>query len=58
MAHPIVYGPALSTYVWSVRLTLAEKGVTHELVEVPFGAHPRGTASVAPAFCQGPRLRA
>jgi len=39
MAHPIVYGPALSTYVWSVRLTLAEKGVTHELVEVPFGAH-------------------
>jgi glutathione S-transferase len=39
MVHPIVYGPALSTYVWSVRLTLAEKGVTHELVEVPFGAH-------------------
>src|SRR5271169_300060 len=39
MAHPIVYGPALSTYVWSVRLTLAEKGVTHELIEVPFGAH-------------------
>ncbi len=39
MAHPIVYGPAASTYVWSVRLTLAEKGVTHELVEMPFGAH-------------------
>jgi glutathione S-transferase len=39
MAHPIVYGPAGSTYVWSVRLSLAEKGVTHELVDVPFGAH-------------------
>ncbi len=39
MAHPIVYGPAGSTYVWSTRLTLAEKGVTHRLVEVPFGAH-------------------
>jgi glutathione S-transferase len=39
MANPIVYGPALSTYVWSARLALAEKGVTHELVEVPLGAH-------------------
>ena len=39
MPHPIVFGPALSTYVWSVRLALAEKGVTHELVDVPFGAH-------------------
>ena len=39
MAHPIVYGPAGSTYVWSARLALAEKGVTHELVAVPFGAH-------------------
>jgi glutathione S-transferase len=38
MANPIVYGPAASTHVWSVRLTLAEKGVTHELIEVPFGA--------------------
>src|SRR6201993_748078 len=38
MANPIVYGPAASTYVWSARLALAEKGVTHELVEVPFGA--------------------
>ncbi|MBV9586327.1 MAG: glutathione S-transferase family protein [Alphaproteobacteria bacterium] len=25
--------------MWSVRLALAEKGVAHELVEVPFGAH-------------------
>jgi glutathione S-transferase len=39
MAHPIVYGPAGSTYVWSVRLALAEKGVMHELVDVPFGKH-------------------
>ena len=39
MAHPIVYGPAGSSYVWSARLALAEKGVTHELVDVPFGAH-------------------
>jgi glutathione S-transferase len=38
MAHPIVYGPARSTYVWSARLALAEKGVTHELIDVPFGA--------------------
>ena len=39
MARPIVYGPAGSTYVWSTRLALAEKGVAHELVEVGFGAH-------------------
>jgi glutathione S-transferase len=39
MARPIVYGPAGSTYVWSVRLALAEKGVAHELVEVGSGAH-------------------
>jgi glutathione S-transferase len=38
MAHPIVYGPAFSTNVWSARLALAEKGVTHELVEMPFRA--------------------
>jgi glutathione S-transferase len=34
MARPIVYGSAMSPYVWSVRLTLAEKGVAHELVSV------------------------
>src|SRR5256714_8818000 len=39
MTHPIVYGLPGSTYVWSARLALAEKGVTHELVEVSFGAH-------------------
>jgi len=40
MARPIVYGPAGSTYVWSVRLALAEKGVAHELVELDsFTAH-------------------
>ncbi|MBV9827529.1 MAG: glutathione S-transferase family protein [Alphaproteobacteria bacterium] len=37
MARPIVYGPAGSTYVWSVRLALAEKGVAHDLIDVPFG---------------------
>src|SRR3954463_4154749 len=39
MARPIVYGPAGSTYVWSTRLALAEKGVAHDLVDVPVGAH-------------------
>src|ERR1700720_2623543 len=39
MAHPIVYGPAGSHYVWSARLALSEKGGTDELVEVPFGPH-------------------
>ncbi|MGE5271458.1 MAG: glutathione S-transferase family protein [Thiohalocapsa sp.] len=39
MARPIVYGPAGSTYVWSTRLALAEKGVAHDLVDVPFGEH-------------------
>src|SRR5437667_1984870 len=39
MARPIVYGPAGSTYVWSTRLALAEKGVAHELVDIGFGAH-------------------
>src|SRR5260221_4286828 len=39
MARPIVYGRAGSTYVWSTRLALAEKGVAHELIEVPIGEH-------------------
>jgi glutathione S-transferase len=34
MARPIVYGPAMSPYVWSARLSLAEKGVAHELVQI------------------------
>lgn len=38
MARPIVYGPAGSTYVWSTRLALAEKGVAHDLVDVPMGS--------------------
>ena len=36
MARPIVYGPAGSSYVWSARLALAEKGVAHDLVELNF----------------------
>ena len=39
MARPIVYGPAFSTYVWSTRLALAEKGVAHELVEIGLDAY-------------------
>ena len=39
MARPIVYGPAGSTYVWSTRLALAEKGVAHDLVEIGFDEH-------------------
>ncbi len=37
MARPIIYGWAGSTYVWSARLALAEKGVAHDLVDVPRG---------------------
>ncbi|HEX3883147.1 MAG TPA: glutathione S-transferase family protein [Stellaceae bacterium] len=36
MARPIVYGPVGSTYVWSARLALAEKGVAHDLVALDF----------------------
>jgi glutathione S-transferase len=56
MARPIVYGPASSPYVWSARLTLAEKGVAHELVEVApsgFRAEPhlsRHPFGKVPAF--------
>src|SRR6202011_2540237 len=39
MVHPTLYGQAGNSYVWSARLALAEEGVTHELVDVPFGAH-------------------
>src|SRR5215471_211997 len=38
MARPIVYGTAGSTYVWSARLALAEKGVAHDFVALPLGA--------------------
>lgn len=34
MADPIVYGPAISTYVRTVRLVLAEKNVAYDLVGV------------------------
>lgn len=33
MGKPVVYGPGLSSYVRTVRLTLEEKGVDYELVE-------------------------
>ncbi len=34
MAKPVVYGPTYSTYVRTVRLALAEKGVEYDLVDV------------------------
>jgi glutathione S-transferase len=34
MSEPVVYGDPISTYVRSVRLALAEKGVQHSLVAV------------------------
>ncbi len=41
MADPVIYGPAFSTYVRSVRLTLEEKAVPYRLEEVNIleGAH-------------------
>src|SRR5258708_16888943 len=39
MARPIVYGPAGSTYVWSTRLALAEKGGAQVLVGLGFDEH-------------------
>ena len=54
MGRPIVYGTAGSTYVWSVRLALAEKGVAHELVEVGFGAHRK--PRIATTLRQNPGL--
>jgi len=54
MARPIVYGPAGSTYVWSTRLALAEKGVAHELVDIgELGQEPhvaRHPFAKVPAF--------
>ena len=41
MSKPIVHGPTYSTYVRSVRIALAEKGVPYELTDVAMlsGAH-------------------
>jgi glutathione S-transferase len=41
MGQPIVHGPSYSTYTRSVRLALAEKGVSHQLIEIDIlgGAH-------------------
>lgn len=54
MARPIVYGPAGSTYVWSARMALAEKGVAHDLVDVPFGAHREGPHLARHPFAKVP----
>lgn len=34
MPHPVLYGPALSTYVRTVRLVMVEKNLAYDLVEV------------------------
>ncbi len=34
MADPVIYGPAFSTYVRSVLLTLEEKGAPYRLEEI------------------------
>ncbi len=41
MGQPIVHGPSYSTYTRSVRLALAEKSVSHQLIEIDIlgGAH-------------------
>jgi glutathione S-transferase len=36
MSNPTLHGPAFSTYVRSVRITLAEKGVAYDLKEINF----------------------
>lgn len=43
MANPVVHGPAISTYVRTVRLVLIEKNVPHELKELDLlaGEHKR-----------------
>ena len=47
MAPPIIYGPALSTYVRTVRLVCEEKGAEYQLVEIDImtGAHKIARAS-------------
>ena len=54
MAHPIVYGPADCSYVWSARLAPAERGVTHEFVDVPFGPHREQTHLSRQPFAKRP----
>jgi glutathione S-transferase len=36
MSNPTLHGPGFSTYVRSVRITLAEKGVVYDLNEFNF----------------------
>ena len=57
MARPIIYGPAGSTYVWSARMALAEKGVAHDLVDVPFGAHREAPHLARHPFAKVPAFR-
>ena len=52
MTDVTIYGPAMSTYVRTVRLACAEKGVAHAMEEVEFGSdahrklHPFGKVPI------------
>ena len=39
MSRIVVHGPGLSSYVWSARIALAEKGVAYEHDDMAFGTH-------------------
>ena len=57
MAAPIVYGPAFSTYVRTVRLALEEKPASYELVDVAMmkGAHREPEHLAKPPTGNSPR---
>ncbi len=49
MSKPVLHGPAFSTYVRSVRITLAEKEVAYDLHEINFlEAWPDGYENLHP----------
>ncbi len=56
MADPIIYGPAFSTYVRSVRLALEEKDVPYRLEEINIleGAHQTPEHRARPPFAKVP----
>jgi glutathione S-transferase len=56
MSRIVVHGPALSTYVWSVRIALTEKGVAYELPDFPFGAQRQPEHLARHPFAKVPAL--
>ena len=60
MAAPIIYGPALSTYVRTVRLVCEEKGAEYQLVEIDImtGAHKSPEHLARHPFGRVPCIRA